>query len=484
MIAVERANVPIATPDRRAVIGLSIAGLSLVILLAAFILLYVNFPPGYNAPYGLSLDSLPLFRSLWPYPTLSLEPATFATLAAVVMLLLWGVYLAASLIIRRSEPSGSRRPLLLVVVAVGVLANLMLVLALPPVLSSDIYSYGLYGRMITTYQINPYVATGMTIPADPLVGYTHWRTVSTRYGPVWTLISIPPAAVGSQSVLVTVLAFKVVAATFNLVNGLLVFRLARRLTGGDGVLPLLLYAWNPLILIETAGSGHNDAVMMTFALLGILLVVRERLLLGLAFLTLSAMVKYVTAFLLLFVVVRALARERIYQQWAGLLARMGGVVSTVVAACYLPFVLASDGLQQFLTAAAPLTNSVRNPIHLLLGSALTTALASSGDGQWVRATAEMYLGLGLYAILALLLLLMARAVILQKPDWPQVLERWGIASLVYLVLVYGGNLPWYLISPLTTTFVGPHTRTNLRLNAIVIGLGIIWMLAYARLIPY
>src|SRR5690606_10365675 len=110
-----------------------------------------------------------------------------------------------------SQTEAERRQKLTIIALAGLLANVSLALFMPPILSADIYNYGLYGRMITTYQLNPYVATPMAVPDDALVEFIRWRNVSTRYGPIWTLLSIPPAALGGQSVLQTVLAFKAVA---------------------------------------------------------------------------------------------------------------------------------------------------------------------------------------------------------------------------------------------------------------------------------
>src|SRR5205823_10504562 len=131
----------------------------------------------------------------------------------------------------------------------------------------------------------------------------------------------------------------------DLANCLLVYRLARRL-GGDGPGALLLYAWNPLVLIETAGSGHNDAAMMTFALLGLLLATRGRLLWGLAALVLSVLVKYLTALLLLFYVLHALGRQPTRGRAAALAAKMGAVGGLLVGALFVPFWAGPDSLDR------------------------------------------------------------------------------------------------------------------------------------------
>ena len=286
-------RIPAAKTERRgrrrrspaALIG---AGLAFQALLIVFTLLYVNVPPGFNVPYGLSVQSVGLFRRLWSYPSLSLSADTLSTAAALTVLALWVVYGAAALLVSR-RPTGARPREVFVVLGFACLYNIELAVLLPPILSADVFHYALFGRMVAFYGLNPYVVPGSAISHDPFWSFAVWHDITTQYGPVWTLVSAAAAAVGGDSVLLTTLTFKGVAALCNLAGAALVLLLARRLTGGDGVRPLLLYAWNPLILIESAGSGHNDVVMIAIALVGLLLATNGRVLSGLAVLLVSAM---------------------------------------------------------------------------------------------------------------------------------------------------------------------------------------------------
>jgi alpha-1,6-mannosyltransferase len=450
------------------------AGLTLQALLVAFVLLYVNVPIGYDVPFGLSRGSPALFRTLWPYPSLSIEPGAFRNLATVIIVALWAVYLAAWIIVRRSMPISRRRQMVLGISAFTVLYHVVLALAMPPVLSSDIYHYALFGRMVALYGLNPYVLPGTVVSGDPVWPWVFWRDVTTHYGPTWTLISAAAAALSDRSVLLTVLTFKGVAALFNLANCLLVFQLARRLTGGDGVAALLLYAWNPLILIEVAGSGHNDAVMMTFALLGLLLAARGRLLFGLTALLLSVMVKYLTALLAVFFVMHCLARAGSWRQRATLAGRMAAVSSLVVGALYLPFWAGPSTLERLGTVGAPFKSFVR----YLLREWLAKMLAVGDDISVARAAAEPYVAWGLYLGFGLLVLALAMAVAARGSGWLRVLNVWGVASLAFVMLVYGWNLPWYLIPTLATAGVAVQTRASMRLLGMTHTLGLLLMLLY------
>src|SRR5207248_10339961 len=284
---------------------------------------------------------------------------------------------------------------------------------------------------------------GNAMIGDQTWPFAFWRDVTTHYGPVWTLISAGVAAESGRSVLLTALAFKATAALFNLANCLLVFRLARRL-GGDGSGALLLYAWNPLVLIETAGSGHNDAAMMTFALLGLLLAVRGRLLWGLAALVLSVLVKYLTALLLLFYVLHCLGRQASWQRAVALAAKMGAVAALIVLGFFLPFWTGPESLGRLFEVGAPFKSLVR----IVLREWVAGLLANGSDLAAARAAAEPYVAGGLHLAFGVLALLLAMATLARLGDWRRLLGLWGVASLVYVALVYGWNEPWFLVPTL------------------------------------
>ena len=60
----------------------------------------------------------------------------------------------------------------------------------------------------------------------------------------------------------------------HLTNAFLIWLIVGRLSPHRQLLGTLLYAWNPLCLLEFCASAHNDAVMLTFLLLGIYCLLR------------------------------------------------------------------------------------------------------------------------------------------------------------------------------------------------------------------
>jgi len=129
----------------------------------------------------------------------------------------------------------------------------------------------------------------------------------------------------------------------------------------------------------------------------------------------------------------------------------------------------------------------KTPVRVALREVAARLVATNGANLDVaRVAVEPYVILGLHLVFLVLVLLLARGLLaggIAAPSgrWSQVLDRWGIASLVYVAVVYGWNLPFYLIIPMSTVSIGPASRTNDRLNAACTGLGIAWMLLYGLL---
>lgn len=152
------------------------------------------------------------------------------------------------------------------------------VFLLPGFFSTDIFSYVMYGRIAGVDGGNPYVAPPDAFPNDPFLGwvYPFWRGQPSVYGPLWTDLSWALAKLfGWWRPLDQVLAYKVVLNAFELVNMGLVWWLLGRFQPDGGsprarLTAFAVFAWNPLVLFELAGNVHNDSVMLTFLLMGLI----------------------------------------------------------------------------------------------------------------------------------------------------------------------------------------------------------------------
>lgn len=164
--------------------------------------------------------------------------------------------------------------------------------------SYDIFNYIFDAKIVTHYNQNPYEHKALDYPGDPMLSFMRWTHRTYPYGPTWILLSIPFSFVGSQIFLLTFFIFKIIAAASFLGSAYVIEKIAKKLSLENTLLPLVFFAFNPLILIESLVSGHHDIVMMFFALLAFYFVLSKRYLLTGIFLLLSIGIKFATGLLL------------------------------------------------------------------------------------------------------------------------------------------------------------------------------------------
>ena len=163
------------------------------------------------------------------------------------------IYLIAIWLISRGRAAG--RTGLWICLALAVLCRAPLV-PVEPTLSDDIYRYVWDGRA-QAFGVNPYQA----VPADPALDFLHTDTTRkmnhpgqpTMYPPFAEWVFRGIAAIGQSAI-----AFKL---TFVLLDLVIIVLLLRWLAAtGRSPWLVLAYAWNPLVILEVAGSGHLDVV--------------------------------------------------------------------------------------------------------------------------------------------------------------------------------------------------------------------------------
>ncbi|HEX5505938.1 MAG TPA: polyprenol phosphomannose-dependent alpha 1,6 mannosyltransferase MptB [Thermomicrobiales bacterium] len=208
----------------------------------------------------------------------------------VPLALVWACYLGAGFLawrLRRALPA---------LAFGGAAAFGLTLLWLYPITAADIFNYVLYG-LVQHRGANPLAVPPRAVIGQPLLGFSAWPDHPSPYGPVWQWLAYAVTAVTGERLLAGLLAFKGALLACHLANVGLVRRVAADAGMARPWHAALLYAWNPLVLYETAGNGHNDVVMLTLVLLGLVALAgqpagRWAALVGG---TLAALVKYVAA---------------------------------------------------------------------------------------------------------------------------------------------------------------------------------------------
>ncbi|HYU18249.1 MAG TPA: hypothetical protein VEQ11_06090 [Chloroflexota bacterium] len=317
----------------------------------------------YPAVWERLLPMLVRFEATWPGGSQSLE-----FLVDALMRLFIGafcLYLVAFLLVRAGLPKGwGTAGVLGPAIAFQVTLFLM-----PGLFTTDMFSYVVYGDIAGAYGLNPYLQVPAFFPESRASQWIHpiWHYAASIYGPAWINLSwFIARAVAQASDVDKVLAYKL-AVNLSHLAGIACLALAVRAFRPSGVLPsVLLYAWNPLIVFEFGGNGHNDALMVAIMLLAVVLFASRCRLLGLGALTISFLIK-MSSVLLLPYYVMAWARERAARHsgprsaaaFSLVVAAAGLTVAAITAGLYLPWWVGVDTLDPIIlwSQGPPLYNN-------------------------------------------------------------------------------------------------------------------------------
>lgn len=232
--------------------------------------------------------------------------------------------LCALFLYRRPALCTHKRTLLCICLG-AIVVGLVFILT-PAMPSHDVFVYAGYGRDIVAHQANPYFVPLSAFKTDPLIPFDDWKTAVSAYGPVWLIVCALFAQVLGTQVLAYIIGFRLLAFACHLLNIWLVHKTLRTLGRSQHIVMLgtLLYAWNPLALLESSLGGHNDIFLTTLILLGILLTVqgeqrsftrlKDYLLPVVAF-TVATLVKFTTGPIIIFFLI-LLAHKTFYRNQA------------------------------------------------------------------------------------------------------------------------------------------------------------------------
>ncbi|MBO0779599.1 MAG: hypothetical protein J2P37_12300, partial [Ktedonobacteraceae bacterium] len=197
------------------------------------------------------------------HPDASMAPFLLATTFAGLV----GAYAVAMFAFYRSSQKHPTASRWLLPILGGVLLFGMTLLLQPLLFSDDVWTHIFSGRILSVHGANPLSTPPDRFANDP---FLQW-VLSTRdkpniFGPFFLYIAALLAKVSSDPI-VNLLLFKGVALLTHFICCILIWSILgiiapqRRLSG------TLLYAWNPLVLIELAGNGHNEGILLCLLLL-------------------------------------------------------------------------------------------------------------------------------------------------------------------------------------------------------------------------
>jgi alpha-1,6-mannosyltransferase len=372
--------------------------------------------------------------------------------ATIGLFALWGLLLVAC-----GRAGLQSRGARMLAIGFPVLFNLLWILA-PPSLSIDLLSYVSHGYIGSVQDANPYVVPSSAVAATamgPELASYGWRPAHpvSPYGPVWTHLEVGVVAL-FQGVRAQMVALKLIVVMFSLGSAALLWQILRRIRPEQQLLGTLAYLWNPVMVVELAGEGHNDAVMVFFVLLALALTLQNRALPAIAAMSLGALTKYLP---LLLVPLQAVYLWRTgggTRRFAGQVVVAGAVVPVLAALLFSPFWAGFKTLEGiWMSGQVGNTGSTPTVANGLLSSIVPPELSRPLVNVLVVLGFAMYLGA------------QARSV----ADPRSLLLACAGVSTVYLLLASPNYYPWYAVLPVALLALVPEGLALRLLVAVSVG---------------
>lgn len=242
---------------------------------------------------NLTLSANPVYQSFQKqliylgYFNRPFSTAVFVTL----IVLLYIFYLIILRLVHKKKLSSKNIYLLII-------AGIVILFFSYPGFSHDIFNYMFDARMVTKYHANPYFYKALDFPNDLWLRFMHWTHRTYPYGPVWLLVTLPFSFFSFGKFTINLFNFKLMFALCHIGNIFLIKKILDKVSPKERALGVCFYALNPLILIESLVSPHNELLMLFFLLLSFYLLFNKRNVLSIISLSFSIGTKFITAILL------------------------------------------------------------------------------------------------------------------------------------------------------------------------------------------
>ena len=160
----------------------------------------------------------------------------------------------------------------------------------PAVMSQDIFLYATYGRMASIFNINPFVVNPTTNATDLFHTFIQVKGLGVaHYGPLWIDMTVPVVLVARASVVNILFGFRLLGFIIYVANTMLIWAILAKLKPEMRISGVILFAWNPLVLLLGVSEVHYEVVVIAFLLLGVLFFQRRSFLASWVFMLLAVL---------------------------------------------------------------------------------------------------------------------------------------------------------------------------------------------------
>ena len=230
-----------------------------------------------------------------------------------------------------------------------VFSTLILIFAYP-FLSSDLFNYIFYSKIILKYHASPYAYRALDFPGDEWLRFMRWVHGYAPYGPLWLVGALIPAILGFGKFILNLLMFKIFIGSFHLINSYLIYKILEKTGIKNILLGTSFYALNPLFLIEGVANAHNDIVVAFFLLLAVYFYVPKENVKLFAAIFAGTLIKYIPILILPWYIFSLLSRKKVNYEIIVFLSLATLTVFTFIFSTFaikIPFVPGGSTQVQF-----------------------------------------------------------------------------------------------------------------------------------------
>jgi hypothetical protein len=169
----------------------------------------------------------------------------------------------------------ARNTLPLRAVLAAITLSMVCAVATPSHQSKDVFSYAMYGRIVTEHGENPYNNYPMHFEGDPMRRHVSalWQRTPDIYGPAFTAVMAAAVPLIGESTFMARFVYQLIAAA---AVGMLLWLLWKR-TRNPTVLAFV--GIHPLTTVSVVNGGHPDAIIAAAFLLAAIMALRRRVVL-------------------------------------------------------------------------------------------------------------------------------------------------------------------------------------------------------------
>lgn len=182
--------------------------------------------------------------------------------------------------------------------------------------SYDLFNYIFDAKIITYYNQNPYEHKALDFPQDPMLSFMRWTHRTYPYGPVWLAITVPLSYLGSHFFLPTFFLFKILIVSSFIGTVFFIGKIIKKIAPSHELFSLVFFGLNPLVMVESLVSSHNDIVMIFLTLSSFYYLLKKKYILALFIFLLSVGIKFASIFLLpVFAIIFILQKKKKEISW-------------------------------------------------------------------------------------------------------------------------------------------------------------------------